>query len=275
MSIGTPVTSKFHIGQGELRIGAQTLANKLTQTHSVGLLQDINVNFEAQSVDLEGGLPKTLVDTAITRFVCTINANAYEYSRKNIRVMLAEGTEGTVVEYDGSLEVASTTASTTLETNLPYADVVVGDLLVMYPTAEPEKVSVVRVTAKADRGGGNAGEAQITIDATETPTLFNYDVGTLIFKANQIGLGNSTATNYFSAQVVGLEHSTGRPIGFNFWKVAIAGGLNYTFGSDNFASTPITFKVLKPATSEYGVGGALVHLADIVPTHPYGMYYAG
>lgn len=278
MAIGIASTNKFHIGQAELRIGPMSSANKLKQANSLGLLQSSIVRFTQESADLEAGLPKTLQDTAITRTVVTIEAQAYEYSRKNIRVMINEGAEtaGSVTEYAGTAAetaTATTVGTTDFDTTIPLADVTVGDLLVIYPAANPENVSVVRVTAKT--AAAVPANANVQIDNTKTPLLFNVAVGDIIFKANQIGLGNSTATNYFSAQVLGLEHATGRPVGFNFWKCAFQGGLEYSFSADNFAVTPITLKVLQPAASEWASGGSLEHLADLLPTHPYGMYIGG
>jgi hypothetical protein len=279
MALGTPRTNKFHIGNAELRIGPLSMANKLTQAHSVGLLQSATVNFNQESVDLEGGLPKQLIDTVITRTNVTISAQAYEYSRKNIRMMINEGAESVAPsEYSGEVAVsytAGTTATEVIQTTLLLDDVTVGDMLVIYNVGAPEKVSVVKVASKAARTAPNATMAEITIDGTKTPVLFDAPQGTLIYKANQIGLGNTSSTNYFAAEIISLEHTTGRPKGFSFWKCAVSGGMEYAFNNDNYAVTPITLKVLTPAASEYGAGEDLVHLADIIPTHPYGMFWAG
>lgn len=275
MALATPVSSKFHIGSPEIRIGAMTLANKLTQSHSLGLLQGANVKFTQESVDLKGGLPKTLVDTAIIETSVTVEAQAYEYSRKNIRVMINEGIESTpATEYAG-LATATTAVSgsgtSVIDTDILLTDVNVGDMVVIYQPALPEKLSVVKVTAKA---AVNTDKARITIDNTKTPLLFAVNIGDVVFKANQIGLGNSTATNYFAVDVVGLEHATGRPVGFRFWKAAFSGGLDYSFSNDNYAVTPISLKVLQPSAADYTTG-PLAHLAEIIPTHPFGLYFAG
>ena len=279
-SLGSPVSNKFHIGNAEVRIGPLTSANKLTQANSVGLLQSAIVNFQQESVDLEGGLPKTLIDTVITKTNVSITAQAYEYSRRNIRAMVNEGSEapGSVTEYSGAVAVDYTVGITTtevIETTLLMTDVTVGDMLVFYPVGSPEKLSVVKVTAKVARNSPNATMAKVTIDGTATPLLFDAPATTIIYKANEIGLGNTTATNYFSISVIGLEHNSGRPTGFNFWKCAVSGGMEYSFSNDNFAVTPLTFKVLQPAASEYAIAGSLAHLAGIIGSHPYGMMFAG
>jgi len=281
MALGTPITNKFQIGNAELRIGPMNLANKLTQANSVGLLQSATVNFQQESVDLEAGLPKTLIDTVITKTNVTIDAQAYEFSRKNMRVMMNNGTEvaGSVSEYAGEVAVSSliigTTTTETLDTTLLLADVVVGDMVVVYDPASPQNVSLIKITAKAARTAPAATMATITFDATATPLLFSAPAGTLIYKANQLGLGASTATNYFTADVIGLEHSTGRPTGWKFWKVAVSGGLEYAYNSDNFAVTPLKFKVLMPTAADYTGTGLLTHVAGLIPSHPFGLMYAG
>ena len=75
--------------------------------------------------------------------------------------------------------------------------------------------------------------------------------------------------------VIGLEHATGRPVGFKFWKCAVSGGMEYSFNNDNYAVTPLTFKILQPAADEWGAGQPLEHLADIIPARPYGMQWTG
>jgi hypothetical protein len=276
MALATPVTNKFHIGSPEIRLGPMTKANKLTQANSVGLLQQANVKFNQTSVDLKAGLPKTIVDTAVTETEVTVDAQAYEYSRKNIRIMINEGAEVlTPIEFNGLVTtavVAATTGNTDIETDILLTDVAVGDLVVVYNPAAPQNLSVVKVTAKAVVA---TDKAKITIDNTKTPLLFDASVGDVVYKANQIGLGNSTATNYFSCDVLGQEHSTGRPVGFRFWKAALGGGLDYSFSSDNFAVTPLTIKIMQPSAAEYAVGGPLAHLAEIIPIHPFGFYFAG
>ncbi len=279
MSIGQAVSTNFQIGSPEIRIGALTDANKLKQDNSIGLLQSATVNFNQTSVDLEGGLPKTLIDTAITGNSVTINAQAYEYSRKNLRVMLNEGIEtaGSVTEAAGTVTAgvaASGVGTSDFETDILLADISVGDLLVVYGDGKPENMSVVVVTAVA-AGTVDVAKAKVTIDNTKTPLLFNAAVGDHVYKANQIGLGASSKTNYFSADVISVDHKSGKPTGFKFWKVAVGGGLDYSYSNDNFAVTPVTFKVLQPSAADYAAGGELEHLAGIIPAHPYGMQFSG
>jgi hypothetical protein len=277
MALGTPVsTNRFQIGNAEVRIGPQSLANKLNQAHSVGLLESCTVKFEQQAVELKAGIPKTLIDQKITETVITVEARAYEYSRKNILVMTNGGVSTTEpAERRGVIMAAAVTSASTFQTDIPSANLAVGDLLVVYSPSSPEKVSVVQVSNVAVGGSGNTAGSTITIVPGKTPLLFDIAVNDIVYRANQIGLGASTATNYFSLDVLGTENASGKPIGFKFWKAAVSGGLDYSFSNDNYAVTPLTFKVLQPAAAEWASGAAMEHLSNIIPTHPLGMQFQG
>ena len=139
-------------------------------------------------------------------------------------------------------------------------------MLTMYPAGQPEKVSIVLVASVATD--------TVTLDAG-TPTLHDYAVGDLIFISHQLPIGDVAQTNYFAVMLVNRENATGRPVGWSFWKGAIASGLEVANNADDFASTELTLKLLEPAAAEFGVGGDLNHLANIIPTHPVGLYSAG
>ena len=269
MAFGIPNNSRdFFIGQAELRVGPQSMANKLTQADNVGLIDNVFVRFTPTSVDLKGGLPKVLYDTAITEFGVTIEGRAYEYSRKNLKLMVNEGVDASPpAKVSGLLTAPSPLGDTTIDTDIPFASVTINDLFTIYPAASPEKVSMVKATAIANTGGN----ATITIDNTKTPLLFAYATGDAIYRNNSIPIGKSVITNYFAVEVWGINHANGKPIAYKCWKAAISTGLEWGFTSDNFASTPLTFKVLQPGVEEYGIGGDLLHLDGIIPNHPYGM----
>lgn len=278
MAFGSAVSNKFQIGTSEIRIGALSMANKLTKANSVGLLQSAAVNFQQDSVDLEGGFPKMLIDTAIVKTNITIESQAYEYSRKNIRVMLSENVEadGSVTEATGFLTtvpVVTTVTASTFDSSLLLASVKAGDLLVVYPVGKPEDLSIIKVTA-VGAASTVATNAKITYDGSITPLLFPGSVGSIVFKANQVGLGHSITTNYFTLDILGAD-SKGNPKGFKFWKCAVSGGLNYSFSNDSYAVTPLNFKVIAPSAAEYAVGGELESLSSIIPAHPYGMFFSG
>lgn len=266
--LGSPVTPKFSIGTAEVRIGALSDANKLKQANSIGLVDDATVEVSQNSVDLLGGFPQTIVDTAIVSQESTVTATMREYSKRNIQVMLGDGVQAYTTDVattvDAALALGATAVSVVSETGFA-----AGDVIVIYPDGRPEEVTIALVDATA------AGSLTLN---TDTPTLFAYD-GTAetihVYKAFQTAIGGVNETNYFSLQMVQAERSTGRPLVFNFWKAAVGAGMTVGTNATDFASTELNVKVLQPTASEYAVGQPLAHLASIIPSHPVGMYVAG
>jgi hypothetical protein len=270
-TLGAPRTTKFQIGTAELRVGPLSLANKLTQAHSVGLIDSVTIEIAQDSVDLEGGFPRAPVDTAIVRRNGSITATMREYSRRNIRIMMGEGVD-TVEPSDVASLVVSNVAADATSVSVSGgtgADFTAGDVVVIYPEGDPASISVCRVES--------ISTDTLTLDA-DTPTLHAYD-GTSatikIYVAQQVGIGAVQTTAYFAAQVVQVERKTGRPVGFNVWKSTIATGMSMGTNAEDFASTDLQIKMLDPAAAEYASGGVLEHIGVFVPSHPQGMMFYG
>ena len=269
--LGSPQTTKFSIGTAELRIGRLEDALVLTQAHSVGLIDNATVEVTQESVDLEGGFPKVLVDTAVVSQTSNITATLREYSRRNLQVLLGEGVVdigsepadvSTTVDSAGS----ATDTSISVASETGFSD---GDIVVVYGDSDATlaEVQVLRVSTTA------AGT--LTLDA-DTPLFYDIAVGDHVYKANQVAIGAITETNYFSCQLLQLERSTGRPIGFNFWKGSIGAGMTFSTNAEDFASTELNIKLLQPASTEYAtVSDPLYDARDLIPSHPTGMYFGG
>jgi hypothetical protein len=269
--LGAPQTTKFQIGVAEVRIGPMSLANKLTQSNSIGLIDSVTVEISQDSVDLEGGFPRSPVDTAIIRRNGQVTATLREYSRKNIKVMMGEGVE-TVTPTDAASLVVNDVLTDGTSISVTPGDgslFSAGEIIVIYKEGEPEHLTVARIQSIATD--------TITLD-TDTPLLHDY-AGTTdtihVFNAQPVGIGSVQTTNYFSAQIVQTERKTGRPVGFNIWKATIASGMTIASNAEDFASNDLAIKILDPAAAEYAVGGDLAHLADIIPAHPQGMMFYG
>ena len=271
MALGQAKTTKFSIGTAELRVGPLNMANKLTQAHSVGLVDAVTVTVNQETVDLEGGFPKKVVTTAVVSQKAELKATLREYSRRNMRILLGDGLAGsepvdistqlTTGASIGAVSISVTAGSTT--------GLAVGGLIVIYQAASPENVTVAKIATLTP------GTPDVIGLDTDTPLLHAYATGDKVFAANQIAVGAITQTNYFSAMVIQRENSSGRPVVFSFWKAAISSGMEYGTNASDFASTELNLKILEPSACEYDVGGELVHLADIIPTHPSGMFIGG
>lgn len=268
---GLPRTKKFNIGTSEVRVGPLSRANKLTSADSIGLLDGVTIEISQTSVDLMGGFPKVLVDTAITEQAGSATATMREYSRRNFGLLLGNGV-GAVEPVDvstnlvGNVAAGATTFKVSAGTG---ANIDPGDLVVVYPDGQPDKVSMCRVQGVATD--------VVSLDA-DTPLLHAYDSANgpvRVYVAHQVAIGGAATTAYMAVEIWQQERSTGRPVGFKFWKAAISSGMNMQQGSADFASTDLQLKFLIPSAAEYGVGGPLAHLADIIPSNPMGLYLGG
>jgi len=272
IKLGSPRTTKFSIGTAELRIGPVSAAMRLKQENSVGLIDNATVEVSQESVDLLGGFPKVLVDTAVVSQESSVTATLREYSRRNLNVMLGEGVVATASE-PGDYGTLITTPASASGTEISVStgdgsDYATGDIIIVYGKDDDTlaEVQILKVLSVATD--------TITLDS-DTPLLFAVVAGDKVYKANQIAVGAILQTQYFAVQLLQLERSTGRPIGFDFWKGSIGGGMTFATNAEDFASTELNIKLLQPASTEYGAGGDLLHLADIIPTHPTGMYFGG
>lgn len=267
MALGSPMTNKFQIGTAELRVGPMTSAMKLLQTHSVGLVDSVTVSVGQESVDLEGGFPKQLMDSAIVRQTAEVSAVLREYSRRNLKIAVGDGVSTAVTDVSTTLSASASAGATSVSVQAGLgASFTAGDLAVIYKANAPENVQIVRVQS--------ISTDNLTLD-TDTPLLFDVAGNDPVYVAKQVAIGAVTKTNYMAAMVVQKENATGRPLVWNFWKASIAGNLDYATNADDFASTTLTLKCLQPAAAEYANGQPLAHLVDIIPTHPIGFLALG
>lgn len=268
MALGSPITNKFNIGTAELRVGPMSSANKLLEAHSVGLIDSVSLNVDQEAAQLEGGFPRKLVDTAIIRQSSSITANIREYSRRNLNLLVGNGVSG-VAPTAFATTLGSTESAGSTVFDVPTgkgASFTAGDLITIYPTGEPHKVSVCRVAS--------ISTDSITLD-TGTPLLFDYAIGAPIFLSRPVAVGAVSQTNYFAVMMIQKENATGRPLVWSFWKGAIATGLRLETNAEAFASTELQINLLEPAAAEFSGSGALLHLANIIPTNPIGFYAGG
>ncbi len=267
MPVGSAQTNKFPIGTAELRVGPLTDAGNLLQNQSVGLVDQATLNVNQESAQLLGGFPKKLVDSAITQQTAQITATLREFSRRNLEVLLGEGSQTQPTSFASTIDTIALAAAVTIDVPVGEGtNYAVGDIITTFPVGVPEKATVARIDSILTDA--------LTLDAG-TPVLYDLAAGDPIFLSRQIAIGNVSQTNYMAVTLIQKENATGNPLVFNFWKGSVASGLEYATNSDDFASTDLVLDLLEPAASEYAAAQPLNHLANIIPTHPVGFYAGG
>lgn len=269
--LGTARTKKFQIGTAELRVGPLSLANKLTQAHSVGLVDNVTFEISQETVDLEGGFPKVLIDSVVSRQISGVTATTREFSRRNIQLMMGEGVEASEpVDADSTMVNDGNVGTTSISVSPGEGSKFTADtIVVVYDVDDPARVTVARIES--------ISTDTLSLSA-DTPLLHSY-LGTTqnikVYVAHPIAIGGVSNTKYFAAQLVQLENATGRPIVINFWKCSTGAGMSYGTNADDFASSEMNIKTLVPAASEYASGADLEHLASIINANPTGMFVGG
>lgn len=264
MKLGSATSNSFLIGTSELRVGPLASAGKLSQAHSIGLVDSVTVTVGQKTVDLMGGFPQTTVASAVVEQTAQISGVLREYSRRNIGVMLGAGilAAATAVETTIAADLA---ANATTVTVASAAGLAVGDVVVIYQEGRPELVSVVKITAIATN--------DLTIAANTLANAYTAALGTIhLYKANQIAIGDVDQVHYFSASTVAIGAS-GKPEGFNFWKVSVGGDGVFQNNPKDFSSTTLNLKVSQPTFEDLDTGGSLNAIAGQATDHPLGLRY--
>ena len=289
-ALGTAQTKNFQIGSAELRFSSLDNAGKMTQAHSVGLIQSASVNFSQTMAELKGGLPLQLIDSVVTESTVAVTAQVHEYTRANIRALINEAAPtSTVVDFSftGTSSSAVTVNATTLTLTscaklvkgtqtFPPAPIAGGSVIGIFPEGEPEKLSIVKLGSAVTTMTTTLGSSSVTLELdTSTSVLFAKDAGTkwVVYAINAIGVGKSTDTQYYTLDLLSKNHTSGLVQGFRFWKASIQGGMDYSFSNDSFAVTPMNFKVLLPTSEEYATGGTLEGVKGFMSDNPLGMFW--
>ena len=263
-SLGSARTRQWNLGVAELRITPLTSAGKALQSHSVGLLDTAVIEVAQESIRLEGGFPRKLVDTAIVSQSATVRATLREYSRRNLQVLLGAGVPASLPVDTATTLSGSTIAGATTLTVASGTGIVMGDTLVVYPRSKPEELSVVMVASVTSN--------TVTL-ASDTPLLVAYNSANGpvdVFNAHPVAIGAVAQTQYFGVQLIQRNPSSGRPRVFDFWKGSIASGMTFETSASDYGSTELQIEILEPAADEYGVGQPLAHLGGIIPSFPSG-----
>lgn len=267
MSLGQARTNRFNIGTAELRVGPLSAAGKLTQAHSVGLIDEAKVSYSRDVAQLKGGFPKKLVDETPIAETTTITATLREYSQKNLDILLNQGDIATITDVNSNCTTALTggaaTPTITVASGTGFAD---NDTVVAYVVGRPELVFVGKLLDVATNDLDlSAMDSSLY---TEINALIAAGSVVKVFRAVVSAVGNLATTAYYAVSLIQRDLKTGRPIVFNFWKVTAKGGMDYSTNATDYNSTALSLEVLEPAAADYATGAPLAHLATVIPTAP-------
>lgn len=264
MSLGQAKTRAFNLGTAELRIMPLSASGAALSAHSVGLVDSVTVEVAQESVRLEGGFPRKLVDTAIASQTATVTGALREVSRRNLKVLLGQGVGASEpADVATTMAGSATIAGATSITVTSATGITAGSTIVVYPKGKPELLSVCLVDSVSTN--------VLTLN-TNTPLLVAYDPATNveIFNAQPIPIGAVDQVQYFGVQVIQRNWQNGRPRVFDFWKGAVSAGMTFETSNQDYGTQNLQIEILEPSVEDYATGGPLEKLANIIPAFPSG-----
>jgi hypothetical protein len=271
VALGSAVTNQIVTGNGELRIGPLDKAGVLTQAYSIGAVQNMSFELATTSINAKAGSPQKTYATAITGQEWSLKGSTLDRSFSNLNAVIGNGLIASPVDVNTYLVSDEVAGSVSITVALA-TGITVNSQLIIYPEGQPERVSVVTVSAVVG--------TTVTLKAS-TPLLYDMAGATdlsrqyNIFVGNPIAGGNVTGkVNYFTATWI-KQSGTGRPIIYVFWKVAAKGNFTDAGNATAYAEVPIEFEILAPSAKDIAIGGPLYAMADLIALNPAYMMYQG
>lgn len=272
--LGSAASNEFSIGTAEVRVGPLSEAGRLAQSRSIGLVDNATISFQAASVDLKGGFPQQIVDTAVTEQTGSITVTAREFSRRNLDIMLGNAVSATAVtdvatNLVNTANVAANAVSIDVDSAVGLA---VDDVIVIYPEGRPEDVTITQISAITGTTLTlKTGMGTVVAYNALTESTLDFHV----FKAHGIAAGNVTRTNYFSLMLLQQKNSTGRPVVWSVWKAANSGSMEQGTSATDYGSLNMEMKILQPSISDVAVGGGLNNVASLIAMFPTAVRIGG
>lgn len=221
---------------------------------------------------------KTRVASVESVTANTLEVKLYDY---DLFVILPESTPvSAFFSYGiGDLWLSNAITTLTLDDDAAYKDTVIhkGATLLIYDSGNNDEVTTVVVTEDSiprDFAGALGNQRVINFSPAlpfpvEHLTADNPYIVQLI---DPINAGNVSKTEYFSASIVLASRDSDIPVTIDFWKVALASGVNMGLNTSEFASVDLVLDVLEPTSAEKMSGGVYYPISDILDKFPMFQY---
>ena len=235
---GEAVTSKFLLSTATVMVGPSSKVMELSPAlHSLGLIKNVQVTTDMQSVELTQGTQALTVTSVATSNQVKISGEIYEYSARN--VAYAAGLDASGVAFDpstvtGLLSTAITVggASVVLVSATGFT---VGDTIVIQDTLVPDRLHVGLISAIVTN--------TLTLaTGFVMPTTSAFPIATtIVYKMRDVKIGAVPSIPTFGVKLVGVMPDDASPVTLIFPKVRIMKGFQMSFQTDNFANMPFEF----------------------------------
>jgi len=231
-------------------------------TDSIGMVKNIAMNVESDTIELRNGIQQILVDSQKSNVRTTLSCEVYEFSAANLFRGLSLN-RATVAPKRGKLKTALSGASAqttiTVNTNpLPgdptsgvsaIGDIPVGaTVMLQRANGEDDYVYPARVTAATTVA---TGDYTVTI---AVPAGVAFAAGDNVWVVNEVPLGSQDDQDFFSLKIAGTLSNYDKPVVMIIPKVKISKGFQINFSETDYGSMPFEFTPFYLNSTEAAVG---------------------
>lgn len=241
----------FLLGEATLMIedfGSATSVFELTPSdHSIGMVRNVSLGQDADSVELRKGIMQNLIDSKKSNVRTTLTAEVFEFTAQNLLYSQSVNKAAVPVKR-GKLKTTVTGPQATIVVvsdpipgQASSGITAIGDipngatLMVQIDGLDNDLVLPVRVTAATTMTGSD-----FTVTAA-VPTGFTFPSGSKVWVVNEVPVGSTAEQDFFKVKIVGTLSNYQRPVVCVFPKVKIRKGFQITFDETNYGNMPFEF----------------------------------
>ena len=215
-------------------------------TYSLGMVKNVTLGVEADTVELRHGIQQNLVDSHRSNVRTTVSAEVYEYTAQNLFRGLSVN-KTAVAPKRGTLTAAATGSATTITISsdpLPgqsdtgitaVGDIPVGSTVLLQRKGKEDYVFPVRVTATT------TVSTNVYTVTVAIPVGVSFAIGDTVWVVNEVPVGSLEEGDFFQVKAVGTLSNYRKPMALILPKVKIRSGFTINFSETDYGNMPFQF----------------------------------
>jgi len=266
-TLGNSKSNEYIFGASEIRLGGLSDVLKLTGAHSLGVAQDVTLNYAREFTELRGGRNNPVLSRSVSQSDLTVTATLNEATHRNLSLLMGNGTPTTVFQPATTVGATASAGDVALTLTAAFGtDPVAGDLLIVHSAIDPAILQVVRV-ASVTTG------TSITLHA-DTPLLFNVAISDVVDTVNAVSIGSSCGEEYLTCQILLDSVASKTPKVFMGWYGTITSSMEYSQSTTDYGTTSLEMSYYPVPANFTATGGEMEHAATEIAKHPLGFVTA-
>lgn len=252
-------TPSFLIGNATVMMAPQStdVFSLTPDLHSVGMVKNVTVGVESDTIELRNGILQALVDSQKSNVRMTTTFEGYEFSAANLYRALGYAQNAVIQRRRGRLTAAATNGATTLsvESNPIPGDsnsgitavnnIPNGATILIQRANQPDFVYPVKVSA------ATTGTAPYSVTIPALPTGVTFSAGDTVWIVNELEIGSTVSQgDFFCMKIAGTLSNYNVPLVVVFPKVKIVRGFSLNFSETDYANLPFEVSPYFLAASE-------------------------